>query len=74
MELDGQRYLVDVGNGAPFLEPIPLDREFEVRHAGLRFRFRPAPDANVWLQDRWIEDGWQLFCRYLLDAPDPTVR
>src|SRR3712207_2804062 len=25
VELDGRRYLVDVGNGAPFFEPIPLD-------------------------------------------------
>src|SRR3954452_15994453 len=32
VELDGQRFLVDVGNGAPFLEPIPLDGEFELHH------------------------------------------
>jgi N-hydroxyarylamine O-acetyltransferase len=31
VEVDGGRYLVDLGNGAPLFEPIPLDREVEVR-------------------------------------------
>jgi len=74
VELDGQRYLVDLGNAAPFVEPIPLEREFELEHAGLRYRFHPAPDTNGWLQDRWIDDTWQPFCRYALDVPDPRVR
>ena len=74
VDIGGRRYLVDVGNGAPFLEPIPLDGEFEIQHAGLRFRFHPALDANLWLQDRWIDGAWQPFCRYPLDPPDPAVR
>jgi len=74
VELDGRRYLLDVGNGAPFVEPIPLDAEFVVEHAGLRFRFHPAQTENVWLQDRWIDDTWQPFCTYPLHEPDPAVR
>jgi arylamine N-acetyltransferase len=74
VELADARYLVDLGNGAPFLEPIPLDGEFEVRAAGLAYRFRPAPEPDYWIQDRWIDGTWAPFCRYLLGAPDPDVR
>ena len=56
------------------MEPIPLEGEFVVEHAGLRYRFHPAPDTNGWLQDRWIDDAWQPFCRYPLGMPDPDVR
>jgi hypothetical protein len=66
--------MIDVGNGAPFVEPIPLDGEFEVRHAGLAYRFRPGPDPETWFQDRWIDGAWEPFCRYLLAPPDPTLR
>ena len=31
VDLGGARWLVDVGNGAPFFEPFPLDRPFERR-------------------------------------------
>ena len=74
VDLDGQRYLVDLGNGAPFVEPIVLDGERVVRHAGLAYRFRPAPDPDEWLQEREIDGVWQPFCRYLLREPDPEVR
>jgi arylamine N-acetyltransferase len=63
----GARWLVDVGNGAPFFEPIPLDRPFEVRRAGLGYRFRADPaDTGVWVQERALEGGWKPYCRYLL--------
>jgi len=74
VELEDARYLVDAGNGAPFLEPIPLDREFEIRAAGLTYRFRPAQEPDYWVQDRWIDGAWAPFCRYLLAAADPRVR
>ncbi len=74
VEVDGRRYLVDVGNGAPFFEPIPLDRPFEVRRAGLAYRFRPGDAAEMWLQDRWIDDAWAPFCRYELGPTDPSQR
>ena len=74
VEIDGQRYLVDVGNGAPFVEPIPIDGESFVRHAGLAYRFRPAPDGDVWLQERWLDGTWEPFCRYILPEPDPLER
>jgi len=66
-DVAGKRWLVDVGNGAPFLEPIPLDRPFEIRRAGLGYRFHAAPaDAGVWVQERALEAGWKPYCRYLL--------
>jgi arylamine N-acetyltransferase len=74
VELSGRRYLVDLGNGAPFVEPIPLDGEVEVRHAGLAYRFRPDCQSDCWFQDRWIDAAWEPFCRYLLTEPDPVVR
>jgi arylamine N-acetyltransferase len=74
VELDGSSYLVDVGNGAPFLDPIPLDQTSEVRYAGLAYRFRPDPASDDWIQDRWIDDAWAPFCRYDLSEVDTVVR
>jgi arylamine N-acetyltransferase len=74
VELDGRRLLVDVGNGAPFPEPIPLDGTYEVRHAGLAYRFRPTPEPDRWVQDRWIDGEWVPFATYALAPPDPAVR
>ncbi len=65
---------MDLGNGAPFLEPIPLEGEVEVRHAGLAYRFRTGPEPDSLYQDRWIESSWEPFCRYSLLEPDPVVR
>jgi len=69
VELAGSRYLVDVANGAPFLEPIALDRTAEVRRAGLAYRFRPGAVAAEWVQDRLIQGAWVPYCRYSLRAP-----
>ena len=74
VELHGRRYLVDVGNGAPFFEPIPLDGPVEVRRAGLAYRVRPGDAAQEWVQDRWIDGAWEPFCRYDLRPPDPRQR
>jgi len=42
--LDGRRYLVDVGYGAPFLEPLPLDgtEDREIVWGAYRYVLRPA--------------------------------
>ncbi len=69
VELAGSLYLVDVANGAPFLEPIPLDRTVEVRRAGLAYRFRPSAVAAECVQDRLIQGTWVPYCRYSLRAP-----
>ena len=74
VELDGRRYLVDAGNGAPFFEPIPLDGAVEVRRAGLAYRFRPDEAAGSWVQDRRIDGAWAPFCRYDLRPPEPRER
>jgi N-hydroxyarylamine O-acetyltransferase len=72
VELDGERYLVDAGNGAPFFEPVALTGTVEVRHAGLAYRYRP--DGDTWIQDRWIRGAWDPFCRYDLHPPDPAAQ
>jgi N-hydroxyarylamine O-acetyltransferase len=74
VELDGRRYLVDAGNGAPFLEPIALDGEVQIRRAGLAWRFRPGPAPDAWVQDREIDGAWVPFCVYSLGPPDADVR
>ncbi len=74
VQLGDERLLVDVGNGAPFFEPIPLHESVEVRRAGLAYRFRPDVATGEWLQDRWIDGAWAPFCRYALGPPDLVAR
>lgn len=74
VELDGERYLVDAANGAPFFDPIPLTGEFEVHCAGLAYRFRPGGSAGEWLQDRGIGKAWRRFCTYDLNPPTQADR
>jgi N-hydroxyarylamine O-acetyltransferase len=74
VQLDGRRYLADVGNGAPFFEPIPLEGEVEVRRAGLAYRFHRDEASQQWIQDRLINGTWEPFCRYELGPPDPHER
>jgi arylamine N-acetyltransferase len=74
VDLEQCAYLVDVGNGAPFLEPIPLDETTEVHHAGLAYRFHPDSASGDWIQDRWIDEVWVPFCRYTLGPADETER
>jgi N-hydroxyarylamine O-acetyltransferase len=72
VRLDGQRYLVDLGNGAPLFAPIPLDGVHEYHHLGLGFRFRPDDQPSrltgqeQWIRDRLSDDGWVQGCRYEL--------
>jgi arylamine N-acetyltransferase len=73
VELDGARALVDVGNGAPFLEPIPLDRTVEIHRARLSYRFGPDGTSDGWLQERRIDGAWVPFCRYALAPPDAAA-
>ena len=76
VQLDGRRYLVDAGNGAPFFEPIPVsddDPPVEFGYAGLSYRFR-RDGAEAWVQDRLIEGNWQPFCTYLLAPADQADR
>ena len=74
VELGGRRYLADVGAGAPFFEPIPLEGEVEIRRAGLAYRFRSDGADGCWVQDRLIVGTWEPFCRYELRPADPRER
>jgi N-hydroxyarylamine O-acetyltransferase len=67
VEVEGGRYLVDVGNGAPFFYPVPIGEVVEVRHAGLKYRFRPGPEERALIQDRWVDGQWRPFCIYDLE-------
>jgi N-hydroxyarylamine O-acetyltransferase len=72
IHLDGMRYLVDLGNGAPLFAPIPLEGVTEVRRHGLGFRFRRSDDAprlaghEEWIRDRADGDAWLPSCRFEL--------
>jgi arylamine N-acetyltransferase len=73
--LEGARWLVDVGNGAPFFEPVPLDRPFAIERLGLGYRFHVDPgDPGIWIQLRAMEGGWMPYCRYLLRPQSPEDR
>jgi N-hydroxyarylamine O-acetyltransferase len=72
--VDGGRFLLDVGNGSPHFDPIPMDGSVEVRHAGLAYRFRPGDAPDEWVQDRWIEETWTPFFTYNLRPADEQVR
>jgi arylamine N-acetyltransferase len=75
VELQGGRFMLDVGNGAPFNEPIPLDQTSEVRAHGLAYRFRPAEeDGGAFFQDRWIDGQWAQFVEYNLDPASADAR
>ena len=74
VKLDGKRYLVDVGNGAPFFDPIPLDGTFEVWHVGLGYRFRPGEDGDQWVQERCLDGVWTPFCTYDLQPATDADR
>jgi N-hydroxyarylamine O-acetyltransferase len=72
VNLDGGRYLVDLGNGGPLFAPIPLLGVHEVHRHGLGFRFRPGDQqprvagGEEWIRDRMSDDGWVQGCRYEL--------
>jgi arylamine N-acetyltransferase len=75
VDLGGARWLVDVGNGAPFFEPIPLDRPLEIHRLGLGYRFAVDPaDPGVWIQERAVEGSWKAYCRYILRPQSPQDR
>lgn len=65
-ELDGRQLLVDVGNGQPILEAIPVDAPFEIHRAGLSYRFRQDPESGKLVQDRLVGGAYQPFVTYEL--------
>jgi arylamine N-acetyltransferase len=75
VDLGDARWLVDVGNGAPFFDPFPLDREHEIQRVGLGYRFKVDPDdPGIWIQERALDGGWKAYCRYLLRPQSPVDR
>jgi arylamine N-acetyltransferase len=71
VELDGAQLLVDVGNGQPIFEAIPVDSIFEIDRAGLRYRFHRDPTTGKLIQDRWVEGGFKPFVTYEMVAATP---
>ncbi len=67
VELSGERYLCDVGNGHPYLRPWLLDGpDQEQSHLGWRFRFRPQGSGGPTLL-RWMGgEDWKTV--YVLDS------
>lgn len=67
VELDGRRYLVDMGSGAPIWNPQLLDNgTTEVHVHGLSYRFRPSDDPGEMFQDRMIDGEWKQHCKYTM--------
>ena len=64
VDVDGARYLVDVGSGSPLVRPVALGETEEFEHVGLGFRLRPGGDDYV--RERRGESGWELGCTYVL--------
>jgi N-hydroxyarylamine O-acetyltransferase len=73
--VDGRRFLLDLGNGAPLFEPIPIDEgPQEIDYAGLGYRFdRQGPDEQL-VQSRHIEGEWRPFALYENEAATPAQR
>ena len=71
----GKRYLLDLGNGAPFHEPIPIDEgPYEIDFAGLGYRFdRQGPGGQL-VQSRHIDGAWQPFALYEGEAATSVER
>lgn len=64
VSLDGREFMLDLGNGAPLFEPIPMDEACEIEFAGLGYRFdRQGPQQQL-VQSRFIEGEWRPFVRY----------
>lgn len=72
VELDGRQLLVDVGNGQPIFEAIPVDAVFEIDRAGLRYRFRRDADSGKLVQDRWVEGEFKPFVTYEMSGATPV--
>jgi arylamine N-acetyltransferase len=48
VQVDSRAYHVDVGNAAPFLEPVPLDAlPYEIRRGDMSWRFDWAEDGRL---------------------------
>ena len=74
VDIEGRRYLVDVGNGMPVFEPVPLEGEFEGCHPGQRVRFHPGETVDEWHMDCFEGDAWRPLFRYDLSPLDPALR
>ncbi len=76
VDLAGERYLVDAGNGAPLFEPIriePGSAPVTMSRAGLSYRFRSIAEHRL-VQDRLIDGEWQPFCTYDLSPASDAGR
>ena len=72
VRLGDQRFLLDLGNGAPLFEPIPIDEgPQEIEFAGLAYRFERLGDEGALTQSRWIDGQWKPFASY--EAEPATV-
>ena len=61
-------YLCDVGNGQPYLEPFPLDRPHEQRHAGWCARTTPDGDGLVLERRSPDQPAWRVVYRARAEA------
>lgn len=55
VDLDGRRWVCDVGNGHPYRAPFPLDGRVEIAHLG--WRFEAEGDGQRLTLHRHLDDG-----------------
>lgn len=61
--LDDERYVCDVGNGQPYLEPFPLGRTHEQQHAGWQARSTSDGDELVLARRSPDQPAWRVVYR-----------
>ncbi|WP_445716260.1 arylamine N-acetyltransferase [Flavobacterium sp.] len=65
LELEGTKYIIDVGDGQPYFEPFPINKEMEYEHP---FRkFRAYPQNNEFKIDFFIDNQWSTDVTYHLE-------
>jgi arylamine N-acetyltransferase len=61
--LGDETYACDVGNGQPYLEPFPLNRTHEQRHAGWTMRTTPDRGELVLTRRSTDQPAWRIVYR-----------
>jgi arylamine N-acetyltransferase len=67
VRIDGGLRLVDVGNGQPLFESIPVGETLEIWRAGLGYRFRQDDLTSKLVQDRFVDGEFKPFVTYELE-------
>ncbi|XP_073403371.1 arylamine N-acetyltransferase 2-like [Dendrobates tinctorius] len=65
VNLEGRRWLCDVGFGESIVEPFPLEAEWEEEHDSGVYRLHVEEDE--WYMERKEENGWRSLYKFTLE-------